>query len=100
MSTAKLEGHVFVIADDEMSMRKCEAMYRRIEASLKALDTFTVHISNLDENDPQLAGKCANTMNALCRSVVTIYPTPSQLDADIESLKQMTVRRSQNGENN
>ncbi|MGI8655445.1 MAG: hypothetical protein ACR2LC_09525 [Pyrinomonadaceae bacterium] len=96
----ELKGHVFVIADDEMSMRKCEEMYRRIQSALVTLDGFTKAISSLNEDDPKLADKCANIMTVLTTKIVEIYPTPAYLDADLETFKQMTVRRSQNGKDN
>lgn len=89
----EIKGRVWLVASDPDTMNRCGEMLSRIQMVLATLQQYSGQVADLDEDDPNLTSKIAPIVENLTVSFIMQYPTPQHLQADLDSLRGLIIRK-------
>lgn len=81
-----------ICTDDELAKDVGDVL-RRVSSTMSAFDAFSDGLDKVDEDGPNFAAEFAPVLERFLLTVTAIYPNgPGQMQADIKSIGDFTVR--------
>lgn len=88
-----MKGRVFMICGDDETAKNVGDCLKRVASTMSAMDTYFDKICELDEDAPDFEDKFAPVLSRLTMTMMAIYPNPKQIQGDIQSIGDFTVRK-------
>lgn len=83
---------IYMVCTSEDVRKDAAEMFKRVSAALAAVDTFSDKMTELDEDDPNIADAAAPLVIRLTMTLMQLYPNAKQMAVDVKSIGDFTVR--------
>jgi hypothetical protein len=84
---------VYMVCTDDQTSVDVGKLLKRVSSAMSAIDSFHDRMCELDEDSPNLENQVSPLLERLTLTLMSIYPNPAQMQADIKSIGDFTVRK-------